>query len=119
MAIETELDPILTKSDNLAGCVAGLVNKLPEITSIINLKFNLFKEVIGIQEKKQVENIKPSELLLLSINTSISVGLVKRIKNNIAELHLRIPIVPFKGENIGIARNIDSHWRLIGFGELS
>lgn len=118
LAIETELDSILTKSDALAGCVAGLASKLPEIVSIINIKFSLFKEVIGIQEHKEVENIKPSELLLLSINTSISVGLVKRVKENVAELHLRIPIVPFKGENVGIARNINSHWRLVGFGEI-
>lgn len=116
LAIETELDPILTKSDSLSGCVAG--SKLPEVTSIINLKFNLFKEVLGMSEKLNVENLKPSELLLLSINTSITVGLVKRIKENLAELHLRIPIVPFKGENVGIARNINNHWRLIGFGEL-
>jgi translation initiation factor 2 subunit 3 len=55
---------------------------------------------------------------MLSINTSTSVGTVKKVKANEAELTLRIPIVPFKGENIGIARNVNNHWRLIGHGEL-
>ena len=118
LAFETELDSILTKADSLSGCVAGLSGKLPEIKSNVKLKFNLFKEVLGIDEHKNVENIKTAELLLLSINTSITVGSVLKLKGNEAELSLRIPIVPFKGENVGIARNISGHWRLIGFGEV-
>lgn len=118
IALETELDPILTKADALSGCVAGLSGKLPEISNNIKIKANLFKEVLGIIEKKQVDDIKPSELLMLSINTAITVGTVKRIKNNEIDLILRIPIVPFKQENVGIARMVSSHWRLIGFGEI-
>jgi len=118
LALETELDPILTKSDNLAGCVSGLENSLPEIVSSVKIKFNLFKEVLGIEDKKEVSSIKMSELLLLSMNTSISVGQVIKLKENEAELYLKIPIVPFKGDNVGIARNLNSHWRLIGWGEV-
>ena len=68
----------------------------------------------------KVENLKPSELIMLSVNTAITVGLVKTIdpKTSQAEIHLRIPIVPIKGDTVGLARNINSHWRLIGFGEI-
>jgi len=118
LAIETELDPILTKADNLSGCVAGLSEKLPEITSSIKIKFTLFKEIYSTDKNIPIEQIKLSELLMLSVNTSITVGMVKRIKGNDCELSLRIPIVPFKGENIGLARNISGHWRLIGYGEI-
>ena len=118
IAIETELDPFMAKADTLSGCVAGLNAKLPEITSTITLKFDLFKEVLGTEKHERVEPIKMSEMLMLSVNTAITVGIVKKIKNNEIELSLRIPIVPFKGENVGIARNISGHWRLIGFGEI-
>jgi len=118
LAIETELDSILTKADNLSGCVAGLSGKLPPITSSINLKFSLFKEVLGSSKQESVEPIKLSELLMLSVNTSITVGVVRRVRGNVVELSLRIPIVPFRGENIGLARNISGHWRLIGYGEI-
>ena len=118
LALETELDPILTKSDNLAGCIAGLENNLPQISSNVKIKFNLFKEVLGIEDKKEVASIKMSEPLLISMNTSISVGQVIKLKGDEAELFLKIPIVPFKGDNVGIARNIDGHWRLIGYGEV-
>jgi len=118
LAIGTELDNILTKADILSGCVAGKVDGLPNIVDKIKIKFTLFKEFFGAAENIKVENLKPSELIMLSVNTGISVGMIKTIKGNTAEVHLRIPIVPIKSENIGLARNINNHWRLIGFGEL-
>ena len=58
---------------------------------------------------------------MIPINTAITVGQVKTVKqdkNKVEdEVHLRIPIVPLKQGNIGLARNIKNHWRLIGFGE--
>jgi len=117
LAIETELDPILTKADNLSGCIAGISGKLPEISSFIKIKFNLFKEIFG-EKNIVIEQIRIPELLMLSVSTSITVGTVKKVKGNECELSLRIPIVPFKSENIGLARNISGHWRLIGFGEI-
>lgn len=118
LAIETELDPILTKADNLSGCVTSLINELPEITSKIKFRFKLFDKIYGAKEEKKVENMKNAENLLLSANTSITVGFVTKVAGNEAELNLKIPIVPFKGETLGIARNIQGHWRLIGWGEL-
>lgn len=118
LAMETELDNILTKTDLLAGCVASKVGNLPEIVDKIKVKFKLFEEVLGVNENTKVENLKPSELIMLSVNTAITVGMIKTVKGNEADIHLRIPIVPIKSENIGIARNINNHWRLIGYCEL-
>ena len=57
-------------------------------------------------------------MLMLSINTAMTVGVVKRMNKDQLEFSLKIPIVPCKGDNLGIARNINSHWRLIGYGEV-
>jgi len=120
LAFETELDPFLTKADSLAGCVASLSGQLPDISDKIKIKYSLFKKVLGMEKQKEVEKIKPNELILLSVNTSITVGQIINIwpEKQEAELSLRIPIVPLTGENIGLARNINGHWRLIGFGEI-
>ena len=118
IALETELDPILTKADNLSGCVAGISGTVPEIASKIKVKFKLFDKLFGAKEDTKVENIKSAEFLLLSMNTSITVGLVTKVSGSIAEFNLKIPVVPFKGETLGIGRNINSHWRLIGWAEL-
>ena len=118
LALETELSPELTKADSLAGCVSSLENNLPEISDKVKIKFSLFKEVLGTDKHLKVEQLKTNELILLSVNTSITVGQIIKIKENEAEFFLKIPIVPLAGENVGLARNINSHWRLIGFGEI-
>ena len=120
LAMETELDNILTKTDLLSGCIVSTVGNLPEIVDKIKIKYKLFQQVLGADENIEVENLKPSELIMFSVNTGISVGMIKtvNVKESIAEVHLRIPIVPIKSGNIGLARNINSHWRLIGYSEL-
>ncbi len=118
MSIETSLDMALGKTDALAGCVAAPPGVLPEITTSLQVRHQLFPEVSGIGGHVTVEPIKPSEMLMLSVNTSTSIGLVKRIHHDVLELSLKIPLVPFVGDNVGIARNVNNHWRLIGYGEI-
>jgi len=118
LAFETELDNVLTKTDSLSGCLASKPNTLPDISETINIKFTLFPELVGEETKTKIESLKHSELIMLSINTTTSVGKITKIKNNEIELSLKIPVVPIKGDYVGLARNIHSHWRLIGYGEI-
>jgi len=118
IAIETNLDPSLTKADSLTGCLVSKKGILPEITHNLKIKYSLFKEVLGIVENKAIEPIKTKEMLMLSVNTTITVGIVEKIKKDEIELSLNIPIIALKGSNVGIARNFGGHWRLIGFGEI-
>jgi translation initiation factor 2 subunit 3 len=118
MSIETELDPYLTKTDSLTGCLLSLKGILPEISHKIKIRQELFKEVLGMHENTPVEPLKVKEMLMLNLNTTITVGTIEKITKEGIELTLNIPIVAIKGENVGIARNINSHWRLIGWGEI-
>lgn len=118
ISIETSLDPTLTKADSLTGCLVSSKGNLPEISHKIKIKSNLFKEVLGSEKSQPVDPIKTKELLMLNINTTITVGSVEKISGTDLEFSLNIPIVPLKGENVGIARNINGHWRLIGWGEI-
>jgi translation initiation factor 2 subunit 3 len=118
LAIETELDTNLTKADSLSGCVASTENSLPEIKNELTIKYELFPEVFGTGTHDKVAEIKTTEPLMLSINTSTTVGIVKKIGKDTIDVSLKIPVVPIKGDSIGIARNINAHWRLIGFGEI-
>jgi translation initiation factor 2 subunit 3 len=118
IAIETGLDPCLTKADSLSGSVLSLSGKLPEISDVLTLDYELFSEVIGDEAHNKIENLKKGELLMLSLNTSISVGQVVSVNKDNVDLKLKIPIVPLKGNSVGIARNFNGHWRLIGFGKI-
>jgi translation initiation factor 2 subunit 3 len=118
LAFETELDNILTKTDSLSGNIASLPNTLPEISNTVKIKYELFKELVGEEKTAKIEDLKHSELIMLSINTTTKVGKITKIKDKEIELSLKIPVVPIKGDSVGLARNIHQHWRLIGFGEI-
>lgn len=118
MSIETELDMALGKGDALAECVVSHIGDLPEISDHIKVKYKLFPEVFGIAGHINVDPLKVSETLLLNVNTSMTLGIVKKIVNNQIEFSLKVPIVPCKGDNVAIARNFNNHWRLIGYGEI-
>ena len=55
---------------------------------------------------------------MLSVNTTTTVGKIDKINKDIINLSLKIPIVPIQKDSVGLARNINNHWRLIGFGEI-
>ncbi len=118
ISIETELDPFLTKTDSLTGSIISLEGKLPEITHSVKIKTNLFKEILGEEGHKKTEELKTKEMLMLSVNTTITVGTVEKISGDEVEMSLNIPIIALKEDNVGIARNVNGHWRLIGFGEI-
>jgi len=120
ISIETSLDPFSTKTDSLTSCVVSLKDKLPDIAYNVKIKYKLLEEVLGATGHQKIEALKTKEMLMLNVNTTITVGVVEKLDKNKdeIELTLNIPVVALKGDNVGIARNINGHWRLIGWGEM-
>lgn len=117
ISIETNLDPFLTKTDSLTGCILSTKGNLPDIKDSIKIKAELFKQ-LGTNENQEIEPLKTKEMLMLNVNTTITVGTIEKINKDEVELSLNIPVVALEGDNVGIARNVNSHWRLIGYGEI-
>jgi translation initiation factor 2 subunit 3 len=118
MSVETSLDMALGKSDALSGNILSHEGKLPETSQKVKLKYKLFPEVFGTSSHIKVDAIEKKELLMLSINTSITGGTVGELGKGEMLVDLKVPAVLFKGDNVGIARKLQGHWRLIGFGEI-
>jgi len=118
ISIETELDPFMTKTDSLTGSIVSTSGNLPEITSKLKIKVEVFNGVLGKEEREKVSLIKTKEMLMLSVNTTITVGTVEKISGDMVEMNLNIPIVALPGDNVGVAKNLKGNWRLIGFGEI-
>jgi len=113
-SIETELDMALGKSDSLAGNLASHPNNLPQATTKIKINYELF----STNKSDLFNKLMQKETIMLSINTTITGGTIQKITNKEIEVQLKIPAVFFKGDNVGIAKNINGHWRLIGYGEV-
>ena len=116
IGIGTELDPALTKSDSLSGCVAGAPGTLPETLSEITVQTKLLDRIVGSDEELIISPLKSNEALMLNVGTATTVGIITSARGNMADMKLKLPICADKGDRVAMSRRIGSRWRLIGYG---
>ncbi len=114
-AIGTTLDPALTKGDGLTGRLIGTAGTLPPVTQKIRIKATLLDRVLGAQREMKVEKIRTSELLAVTVGTTISPGKVTSARGDEVELSLSRAVTVFPGSRVAISRKLNA-WRLIGYG---
>lgn len=116
VAIGTELDPSMTRSDSFIGSVIGKPDTLPESTTHLELDVSLFDSAVGIVEDTKVIPIQSGESLRLNIGTAPVLGQVSKSNSEKVGIDLRRPACVFDGGNVAISRRIADRWRLIGAG---
>jgi translation initiation factor 2 subunit 3 len=114
-AIGTSLDPALAKGDGLTGRLVGTPGTLPPVTQKIRLKVTLLDRVLGAIRETKVEKIRSSELLGVTVGTTISAGKVTSARGDEVELTLSRSVTVFPGSRVAISRKLNA-WRLIGYG---
>jgi translation initiation factor 2 subunit 3 len=118
LGVATRLDPSLTKSDALAGQVAGLPGKLPPVRDRLHFQVTLMERVVGSESEVNVEPLKIKEPLMLSVGTAVTVGIVANARKDQIEAVLKRPVCAEAGARIAISRQVGGRWRLIGMGVL-
>ncbi len=118
IALLTELDPAIVKSDALTGAVVGLPGKLPETRYELTLETHLLERVVGSAEELQVEPIKKMEPLMLNVNSAATVGVVTELSKDLIKCKLKLPVCCEVGSRVTISRRVVNRFRLIGYGLL-
>jgi translation initiation factor 2 subunit 3 len=116
VAIGTGLDPSLTKSDNLVGNAVGKADQLPPTLDALRIDYRLLERVVGLKQEVKVEAIRPKEVLMLTVGTAITLGVVTKVTKDEVEVKLRRPVVAWEGARVAISRRVLGKWRLIGWG---
>jgi len=114
-ALGTSLDPSLAKGDGLTGRLIGTAGTLPPVSQKIRLKATLLDRVLGAQREIKVEKIRTSELLAVTVGTTVASGKVTSARGDELELALNRAVTVFPGSRVAISRRLNA-WRLIGFG---
>ncbi len=114
-AIGTSLDPSLAKGDGLTGRLVGTAGTLPPVSQKIRLRATLLERVLGAQREIKVDKIRTSELLAVTVGTTIAPGKVTSARGDDVELSLNRPVTVFPGSRVAISRRLQA-WRLIGYG---
>ncbi|MBU1975179.1 MAG: translation initiation factor IF-2 subunit gamma [Nanoarchaeota archaeon] len=118
VAILTDLDPSVVKSDSLAGNVVGTPDKLPPVWHELKLETHLLDRVVGSEEDIKVDSIKKGEVLMLNVNSAATVGFVTELGKNQFQCSLKLPICADIDEKVTISRRVGTRFRLIGYGTI-
>ena len=118
VAVGTDLDPSVTKSDGLVGNVLGRAGTLPPTLEKVSLNVDLFEKAVGTEQLVPVQRIKMNEPLVLNVGTAVTSGLVVSAREEIADVALKKPICAEAGSKVALSRRIGESWRLIGFGTI-
>lgn len=118
MALMTELDPSIVKSDTLTGNVVGLPGKLPPVHNDLIMEVHLLDRVVGATEELVVEPLKLHEALMLNVNSGATVGVIVELGKNKIKCRLKLPVCCNIGARVTISRLVGTRFRLIGYGIL-
>jgi len=118
IAVLTELDPLLLKSDSLTGNILGHPKKLPNVFYELKLEPKLLERIVGAKDNLVVAPIKKEENLMLNVNSATTLGTVIDIKKNIIHVKLRLPVCADVKDRITISRVLNNRWRLIGYSNI-
>jgi translation initiation factor 2 subunit 3 len=118
VAVGTDLDPSVTKSDGLVGNVVGRAGTLPETLEKVSLDIDLFEKAVGTEQLVAVQKIRSNEPLVLNAGTAVTSGIVVSAREDIADVSLKKPICAEVGSKVALSRRIGESWRLIGFGTI-
>ena len=112
IAVGTDLDPFICTSDKMVGQLVCDPKIDLKLSTEINLEYSKIERLI----EPNKTDIKSGEKIVLVIGSSACLGVVRKVKQNNLELILNKPNVFFTNDKIAISRNINSRWRLAGYG---
>ena len=89
---------------------------MPDVLYELNLDIKLLDRVVGSKEELKVDPLKTNEILMLTVNSAATVGIIKEISKDKINCSLKKPICASKGDRVTISRRIGTRFRLIGYG---
>ena len=119
VAIKTGLDTTITKTDSLVGQIGGPKGSLPEPSSEITIKEELFEKVVTSTDELDVKPLYSTEPLMIIVNSMTTVGVVTQNKGKTTTIKLKKPVMGFPGDRAVLFRRFEGNkWRIIGVGIL-
>jgi translation initiation factor 2 subunit 3 len=117
IAVMTELDPTITKTDSLVGQMVGIEGKLPEPKNEITFEVHLFDKILTSDGEIEVKPIIPNEPLMIIANSLTTVGVPFKVNPKEIKAKLKRPVMVFNNDRIVIFRRVGGNkWRISGYG---
>lgn len=117
LAIRTNLDPSLTKADQLVGSIVTTPdNKIP-VTRNMSIVYNELERVVGLRgQATKLPPLQVNEKIIIAVGSSTRVATVKSVRKDLVELELDEPVATWENARVAIGRRLMARWRLAGWG---
>jgi len=123
IGVGTNIDPTLTRADRLVGHVLGHRGNLPMVYEEIQVQYHLLRRLLGVRAAEggdqKIRKLEKKESLMVNVGSKSTTGRVGKVKGDIATLSLTLPVCAEPGDKIALSRQVDKHWRLIGWGKIT
>ncbi len=115
VAVGTDLDPALTKSDSLVGSVLGHKGEVPDQSSLIKVKYSM----LG-RKDMTVAPLREGEVIVINVHTATTVGAIAQLgKGGLATIKLKREVVTYPNMHVALSRRIGQRWRLVAWGKVA
>jgi translation initiation factor 2 subunit 3 len=113
IGVGTLLDPALTKSDNLVGQVFGKEEALGKFFMEMDVEYSLVK-------RQNFTNLgfRPDELVVISVGSATTIGVITKIKDKILHIKLRRGIYASINDKVALSKKVDKSWRFSAIGKI-
>ncbi|MCC6043437.1 MAG: translation initiation factor IF-2 subunit gamma [Desulfurococcaceae archaeon] len=117
IAIRTNLDPSLTKADQLVGSLITIPgNKIP-VTTSIEITYHELERVVGVRgQPTKLPPLQVNEKVIVAVGAATRIASIKSLRKDRVELKLEEPVATWKGSRVALGRRVMARWRLAGWG---
>ncbi len=124
IAVGTQMDPCLTKANELVGNIIGYPGRLPDVYDELEIEYYLLRRLVGVRSEQgdfsEISKLMKKEVLMINVgSTSCGGRVISTVsKTSVAKIALLTPVCTKVGEKIALSRKIQKNWRLIGWGNI-
>ncbi|ADV65633.1 translation initiation factor IF-2 subunit gamma [Desulfurococcus mucosus] len=116
VALQTKLDPSLTKGDQLVGSVVTRPGNEIPVVKTLEVRYQLFERIVGARELVKLPPLQANEKIAVAIGAASRVAVVKSVRKDVMTIELTDPVATWSGSRIAISRRVLARWRLAGWG---
>ncbi|MCY0868509.1 MAG: translation initiation factor IF-2 subunit gamma [Desulfurococcus sp.] len=116
VALQSKLDPSLTKNDQLVGSVVTKPDNNIPIARTLEVNYHLFERIVGAKEFTKLPPLQAGEKVAVAVGAANRIAVVKSVRKDTLTLELSEPVATWPGSKIALSRRVLARWRLAGWG---
>lgn len=114
VSFETTLDPCLTRSDRMIGCIVGKVGQMPPVYIELTAECQFLKHSV---DGTKVAKFSVGDAVMLHIAARQISAKISAVDKRVLTFSMAQPACLYPDMRISVSRKSSNKWRLVGWGK--